>query len=66
MGNLDAIENEIRKLNPEERALLRRWFAELDAEEWDRQMDADIDTGKLDSIAQKAIRAFEEGKCAPI
>jgi len=66
MGNIDAIENEIRKLNTEERALFRSWFAEFDAEEWDRQMDTDIDAGRLDLLAQKALNALEEGKCTLI
>lgn len=66
MDRILAIENEIKKLSPEERTVLRRWFVDFDAEEWDRQMDADVDAGKLDSLAQKALKAFEEGKCTPI
>jgi hypothetical protein len=34
-----------------ELAAFRSWFVELDATEWDRQLGADSETGKLDRLA---------------
>ena len=48
--------------SPEELAKLRDWFAEYDAEVWDRQMEADAKSGKLDRLAERALRDFAEGR----
>ena len=34
---VEEIERAVRKLSPEELAAFRAWFAEFDAEVWDRQ-----------------------------
>ncbi len=41
MGKIEKLEQQIRDLSEEELAQLRRWFAEFDAEVWDRQIEAD-------------------------
>jgi hypothetical protein len=35
---------------------------ELDPNVWDRQVEADIRAGKLDVLAQRALRDHAEGK----
>jgi len=47
MTKLQTIEEEIKKLSPEELAELREWFLERDAEEWDREIERDAASGKL-------------------
>jgi hypothetical protein len=42
-------------------AELRQWFATFDAEEWDRQFEADVRAGKLDALAEKALQAHASG-----
>jgi hypothetical protein len=37
MTKVEALEEEIKKLSPEELAQLRDWLLERDAEEWDRR-----------------------------
>src|SRR5713101_7720720 len=54
MTKLQAIEEEIKKLSPEELAELREWFLERDAEEWDREIDSDAASGKLDRLFEKS------------
>jgi hypothetical protein len=36
-------------------AVLRDWFMDFDAEAWDRQFEADVEAGKLDSLAERAL-----------
>jgi hypothetical protein len=62
MGKVEKIEREIRELTREELAELREWFAAFDADAWDRQIEADTRAGKLDALAEEALKAYEAGK----
>ncbi len=37
---------------------MRTWLAEYDAEAWDQQFHADAIAGRLDAIADKALKDF--------
>jgi hypothetical protein len=62
MSKVEAIEQQIEKLSPVELAAFRRWYAAFDAEAWDRQFDADVKAGKLDALAENALRAHTSGQ----
>jgi len=62
MGKIQNLEEQIRALSPEEFARLREWFARFDAEAWDRQLEADAKAGKLDKLAERALRAHAAGQ----
>ena len=62
MGKVERIERDIQGLTPEELAELRQWFAEFDAAAWDRQIEADTRRGKLDKLADEALKAHASGK----
>ena len=62
MSKVESIENLIQELSAEELARLREWFAEYDAEAWDRQMEADARAGKLDALAERALRDHNAGR----
>ena len=62
MGKVEKIEREIKDLSPEEMTELREWFAAFDAETWDRQFEADIRAGKLDALADQALKAHATGQ----
>jgi len=66
MGKVEAIEKQIESLAPEELAAFRRWFHDFDADAWDRQLEADARTGKLDALADEALQAYKSGKCTEI
>ncbi|MBE9226915.1 hypothetical protein IQ264_15920 [Phormidium sp. LEGE 05292] len=66
MNNLEDIEQAVRQLSPEELAAFRDWFAEFDAEVWDRQFEADVAAGKLDALAEKALKHLREGSCTDL
>lgn len=57
MTRVQALEKDIRELSRTELTELRDWFAALDAEEWDRQIEGDAAGGKLDRLAQRALAA---------
>ena len=62
MGKLGSIETQIKKLSREELADFREWFAKFDAQVWDRQFEADVKAGKLDALAENALREHRSGQ----
>lgn len=66
MGKIELLEKQIRELSSDELAELRRWFADYDADVWDRQMEADVKAGKLDRLAEEALREFAAGQTKPL
>ena len=56
MSKVQELEKRITGLSPEELAAFRKWFAEFDARVWDHQLKADVRAGKLDALAQRALR----------
>ena len=42
------------------------WFAEFDAAAWDRQFERDVAEGRLDALADEALRNAREGRCTDL
>ncbi|MEJ7639658.1 MAG: hypothetical protein WKF75_17210 [Singulisphaera sp.] len=61
MSTVREIEDAIRQLPAEDLAALRAWFVEFDAAAWDRQFEQDAATGRLDELAEEALRDLREG-----
>jgi hypothetical protein len=62
MSKVQELEKQIEQLSAEELAEFRRWYAEFDAQAWDRQFEADVKAGKLDALAEKALREHAAGQ----
>jgi len=60
---LKEIEKAVSNLKEKELAQFRQWFEEFDALAWDKQFDEDVKAGKLDKIAEGAIKDYQNGKC---
>ena len=65
MNTLPEIEQAVRQLSSEDLAAFRVWFAEFDAENWDRQFEADVAAGRLDALAEKALKVQKPGLFRP-
>jgi hypothetical protein len=63
MSTVQQLENTVRQLSAEELAAFRAWFAEFDAEQWDRQFEADVSAGRLDWLVEEALGDLREGRC---
>ena len=61
MENVEAIEKAVESLPPSELAKFRHWFAEFDAAVWDRQIEFDANSGKLESLAAEALADYRSG-----
>jgi hypothetical protein len=55
------IESAILELEPNEFRQVVEWLLDLDYQRWDEQLEADVEDGKLDFLAQEAIYDFENG-----
>jgi hypothetical protein len=66
MSTLKEIESAVSQLSAAELTAFRDWFAEFDAEAWDRQIEADVAAGKLDNLAQRALKHLREGRCTDL
>ena len=66
MSTVKDIEVAVSKLSPEELSTFRRWFEEFDAEAWDRQFEQDVAGGRLDALADEALRDLREGRATDL
>ncbi len=63
MSTIRDIEDAVRTLSPEDLAAFRGWFAEFDADAWDRQLEEDVAAGQLDGLADEALDDLRKGGC---
>jgi hypothetical protein len=66
MGRVEELEDGVRKLSPEELVAFRKWVEEFDGQAWDRQMEADALAGKLDALAEEALKDYQAGQTIPL
>jgi hypothetical protein len=66
MSTVQEIEDAIRQLPAEDLAALRAWFATFDADAWDHQFEQDVAAGRLDALADEALRDLREGRCTEL
>ena len=66
MGKVEKIEDEVQALSPTELAQFRAWFLEYDWAAWDQQLERDVQAGRLDDVADKALREHAADKTTPL
>ena len=62
MSTIQEIESAVTQLSPEQLADFRAWFAEYDAQKWDNQIAGDATAGRLDALADEALRDLQAGR----
>ena len=66
MTTVQEIERAIEKLPGDEFSTIRDWIVEKDWEKWDAQIERDSEAGKLDFLAEEALRDAESGNTRPL
>ena len=61
MSTIPEIERAVQQLAPDELAKFRQWFAEFDAAQWDAQVERDAGSGRLDALAEEALKDLRDG-----
>ena len=64
--NIAELESAVAQLPREELAEFSKWFEEFMADQWDRQIEADILAGRLDAGGQRADEDFIAGRATPL
>ena len=62
MTRVEEIKNAVVSLQGEEYRQFRDWFLERDWEQWDKQIQADSESGKLDFLVKEAMKEKSRGK----
>jgi hypothetical protein len=62
MSAVCGVQQAVECLSPLELAAFRQWFAEFDADAWDKQIEADAQAGRLDAFAAEALAEYRAGK----
>jgi hypothetical protein len=60
MSSVKQIESAVARLSPEELSAFRSWFADFDAEAWDRRFEKDAAAGRLDARGDEALRDLRQ------
>ena len=62
MQTVEEIQQAIEALSEEDYERIRQWLAEADWDDWDRQIAADSEAGRLDFLAEEAERDRRLGR----
>ena len=60
-ANLNELKNVIGSLPEADYTSLRDWFFERDWQAWDTRIEADSESGKFDTLIQRAIKEKAAG-----
>ena len=66
MRSVAEIQAEIEKLSRAEQRKLAQWFAELQADVWDAQIEEDVKAGRLNHLIAQAEADIAEGRTKPL
>ena len=62
MSKIDDLKADIEGLPSQEQAELFRWLSEKDWEGWDKEIEADSKSGRLDFLVREAREEKAKGK----
>ncbi len=62
MSTVAKIQAEIEKLTHAQQRELAQWFAEMQADAWDTQIEEDIQAGRLDHLIAQAESDIAAGR----
>lgn len=62
MTKVEEIQAAIEALPESEYARLRQWFAVRDWEDWDKQIEEDSKSGRLDFLSREALEDKAKGE----
>lgn len=66
MTTVKQIEKALEQLPPRKLAEFRSWYAKFDASQWDHQFEDDAKEGRLDALANEALRDHARKRTRPL
>ena len=64
--SVQEIKAAVTRLSAEELSQFSKWFEEYAADQWDRQIEADILAGRFEAAGKRADAEYEAGRCTPL
>lgn len=64
--SVEELESLVSGLSSAELARFSQWFEEFIAAQWDRQIERDMQAGRLDAALKRADDHYEAGRCTPL
>jgi hypothetical protein len=64
--NVKEIKEGIVRLSAEELAELLDWIENYQAQRWDKQIEEDLEAGRLDNLLAEADQEYEAGLSQPL
>jgi hypothetical protein len=64
--SVEELESVVSGLPVADLARFSQWFEEFLANQWDRQIEADMQAGRLDTVLKRADEHYEAGRCTPL
>ena len=61
MSTVEEIKSAISALSKEDYTHLREWLSEKDWEQWDKEIEGDSASGKLDFLMEEAVAEKNRG-----
>jgi hypothetical protein len=62
LDRVQSLQDQVQALSHDEMARFRAWFSEHDQANWDVQLERDVQAGRLDPMAELALRDHASGK----
>ncbi len=62
MTKLELIQTEIETLTDDEFTSLKNWINELDAQQWENQIEKDSNSGRLDFLIEESLLEKSKGQ----
>lgn len=66
MSTVEEIKSAISALSKEDCIHLRDWFSEKDWEQWDKEIERDSASGKLDFFVEEAVAEKNRGQLSKL
>ena len=64
--SIEDLEKAVAGLSPDQYAQFRVWFEAFDADRFDRNIERDAQSGKLDRLADQAIDDLRKGRAKTV
>ena len=65
-ASVKQIQSEVLQLSDDDRSELWSWYWDMDWERWDRELEEDVKAGRLDWLAEEALKDAKAGKLMDI
>ena len=66
MSTIAEIENALQAIPVDEARKIAGWLQDYLDEKWDKEIDADLASGRFDKLADKAVSDYQAGRTKPL